>query len=103
MNDALRRGVRTFLQAFVGFLVLFAIPALQDLIRAVSSGEDYQFNFGFWQAIVVAAVASGLVALITWAQNELEDKGAIPALLKAPASSGADPVPDPLESDAVKP
>ena len=103
LSDPLRRGLRTFFQAFVATLALLAIPALTDMVRAVSSSEPYELDFRFWQGVIVAACASGLIALISWFQNFLEDKGAMPAVLKAPASSGANPTPDPLTSDAVKP
>jgi hypothetical protein len=94
MPDSARRGLRTFLQAFVGTLALLAIPALTDIIRAVSSAEPYEIDFRFWQSVIVAACASGVIALISFLQNLLEDKAGLPAVLKAPASSGVNPVPD---------
>ena len=94
MSDALRRGIRTFLQAFVGTLALLAIPAMTDIIRSISNAEPYTFDVNFWQGVVVAAVLSGIIALIAWAQNALEDRGTVPAPLKAPASEGQNPVPN---------
>jgi hypothetical protein len=42
----------------------------------------------------VTAVFSTLAAVLTAAINAAEDKGLIPALLKAPASSGTNPMPN---------
>lgn len=93
MSDAVRRAIRTFLQAFVGTLALLAIPALTDLVRQISSAEPYEIDFRFWQGVLIAACASGLIALIALVQNFAEDRGA-PAILKSPASSGVNPVPE---------
>jgi TRAP-type C4-dicarboxylate transport system permease small subunit len=94
MPDSLRRALRTFAQAFVGTLALFAIPALTDLMRAAASAEPYEIDFRFWQSAVVAACAAGLIALISFLQNFFEDNTGLPAIGKAPASSGVNPVPD---------
>ena len=94
MSDAIRRAIRTFLQAFVGTLATLAIPALTDLVRAIANAEPYQIDFAFWQGVGIAATLAGIIALISWAQNALEDKTpAVPAILKAPASEGQNPTP----------
>lgn len=46
------------------------------------------------QKAAVSAATAGIIALLTWVVNALEDKGVVPAMLKSPASSGANPVPD---------
>lgn len=92
MPDAARRALRTFAQAFVGTLALLAIPALTDLIRAISNAEPYEIDFRFWQGVVIAACAAGVIALISFLQNFLEDSGAVPSVGKATASSGANPI-----------
>jgi hypothetical protein len=92
MPDSLRRAIRTFVQAFVGTLAVLAIPALTDLVRSISSAEPYEIDFRFWQGVVIAACASGVIALVSWLQNFLEDKGAVPSVLKATPSAGANPV-----------
>jgi hypothetical protein len=84
--------LRTFLQAFVGTLAVLAIPALTDIMRAVSNSEPYEIDFRFWQGAVVAACAAGIIALISFIQNWLEDAGAVPSVGKATASSGANPI-----------
>lgn len=78
MNDATRRALRTVLQ-------LIASGALTALVAAIVDGMDTKST-----AIVLATWQ----VIVTFAQNALEDAGAIPALLKAPASSGENPVPD---------
>lgn len=93
MNDAVRRAVRTFLQGFVGVLALIAIPALNDLVTAVGNGGDVELDVNLWQGIVIAAIAGGVIALVSWAQNELENKTSVPAVLKEK------PVNDPMQPD----
>ena len=93
--DWLRRALRTFLQAFVGTLSVMAIPALNEIVRAIGSAEPYELNFDFWQSVAIAATLSGVVALISAAQNALEDKAGMPAVIKGKASSGQNPVPEP--------
>lgn len=93
--DWLRRAARTFLQAFVGTLSVMAIPALNDIIRAISSAEPYTFDVDLWQGVIIAACLSGVIALISALQNGLEDKAGMPALGKGVASSGQNPVPQP--------
>lgn len=73
MNDALKRALRTFIQGFVGVLAIVAVPALKDLISSVASGGDVDIDVNLWQGIAVAAVAGGVIALIAWAQNAVED------------------------------
>lgn len=84
MTDALRRGTRTFLD------VAFVTAIVQALVEF---GVD-----------LTADQRAILVTLGTYAtsavKNALEDNGTIPALLKAPASEGENPVPDP-EGGAV--
>jgi len=79
---ALKRAVRTFLQAFVATLAVLAVPALSDLVRAISSSESYELDFRFWQGVLIAASLAGAISLISWAQNALEDAGRVPMLMK---------------------
>lgn len=74
MADATRRALRTFLQGFIATLALLAIPALNTLVQSVAGGGDVSIDVNLWQGIGVAAVAGGTVALISWAQNALEEK-----------------------------
>jgi hypothetical protein len=74
MNDAVKRAVRTFAQGFVGTLVLLAVPVLNNLVQAVAGGGEVTLDVSAWQSIGIAAVAGGMIALVSWAQNALEDK-----------------------------
>ena len=82
MNDALRRAIRTFFQGFVGVLALIAVPVLNDMVSAVGDGNDVVLDVNVWQGILVAAIAGGAVALISYGQNALENKTSVPAPLK---------------------
>lgn len=92
LPDWVRRGLRTFVQSFLGTLAVLAIPALTDIMRSAASAEPYEIDFRFWQSVVVAACASGVIALISSLQNYLEDTKGLPAVGKAQASSGQNPV-----------
>ena len=81
LPDAARRAIRTFVQAWTGtFLTLWIGPA-------VMAGEIPDRDF--MTRVVVASTVAGAVALVTWLHNWSEDKGAIPAIGKAPPSPGA--------------
>jgi TRAP-type C4-dicarboxylate transport system permease small subunit len=96
MNDALRRAIRTFLQAFVGTLSLLLIPFLSDIAKSAGEADKgiVEISTDALGNILIAAVVAGVIALISFVQNELEDKTNMPAILKAPASSGQNPAPD---------
>lgn len=79
MNDPLRRSLRGFFQ--IGF-----VEAILQLV--IAFGVDLTEA----QHAAILVVAPFFVAFI---QNYLEDNSALPALLKAPASDGENPVPDP--------
>lgn len=89
-KDALRRAARTFGQAFVGVLALTAIPVLRDIVQAAVGGGEIKIDLNAWQNIALAALAGGFIALISWAQNMLEDKGKLPAVLKPEMVTKAD-------------
>jgi hypothetical protein len=46
-----------------------------------------------WKRVLVACAISGVIALVSYVQNALEDKTMMPAVLKAPASQGQNPAP----------
>ena len=94
MSDAVRRAVRTFLQAFIGTFVLLAVPWMTSIVAAITSAQPYELNFDVLQSAGIAGVFSGAIALVAWIQNALEDKTHMPAILKAPASSGENPASD---------
>lgn len=84
MNDPIRRALRTLLQFIAG-------GGLTALITEVVAEID--------DARLVAVIMAASLLVVTYAQNELEDMGAIPALLKAPASHGQNPIPDDVPGD----
>jgi TRAP-type C4-dicarboxylate transport system permease small subunit len=73
-SDALRRAARTFFQGVIGALVLLAIPVLNQLIQSVVEGGEATIDLDFWQSIGIAALAGGVIALIAFLQNALEDR-----------------------------
>jgi hypothetical protein len=73
-SDAARRAVRTFFQGAVGVLVLIAVPVLNQLIQAVAAGGEIVIDVDLWQSIGIAAIAGGVIALIAFLQNMLEDR-----------------------------
>lgn len=74
MPDAMRRAIRTFAQGFVATLALIAIPLGQNLIQTVAGGGQLDVDVNVWGAVGVAAVVGGGIAVVSWAQNALEDK-----------------------------
>jgi hypothetical protein len=82
MNDSTRRAIRTVLDVVPAVLAvaLVAIPL---------AGLDPE------TVAKVGALVGAVTVALAKVRNALEDSGAIPALLKAPPSAGADPLPDP--------
>lgn len=72
--DAMCRAVRTFFQGAIGVLVLIAVPVLNQLIQAVAAGGEIVIDVDLWQSIGIAALAGGVIALIAFVQNVLEDR-----------------------------
>lgn len=66
MSDALKRALRTFVQAFIG--TLLASQVLQGIVETgeIASGDVIQ-------RALVSATAAGLIGLLSWAQNALEE------------------------------
>ncbi|MEZ4529574.1 MAG: hypothetical protein R2855_00970 [Thermomicrobiales bacterium] len=73
-TDAIRRAARTFFQGMIGVLVLIAVPVLNQLIQAVAAGGEVVIDVDLWQSIGIAAVAGGVIALIAFLQNVLEER-----------------------------
>jgi hypothetical protein len=82
VNDSTRRAIRTLLDLIPGVIaaLLVMVPVLGLSAAKVATVS------GFLGAVIVAAAK---------VRNALEDAGVIPALLKAPPSSGENPLPDP--------
>lgn len=86
MNNALKRAIRTFVQAFLGSILTSGV------LSAIA--VDGIVDFKVIEKVGASALAAGLIALITYAMNALEDHQVIPALLKnvpqEPAAAAAD-------------
>lgn len=74
MSGAVRRALRTAIQAFLGSI----------LTSGILSGIEVEgfVDLAALQKVGVSALAAGIIAVITWAQNALEDNTGFPALLK---------------------
>lgn len=81
LNDSTRRALRTGYQFLIACIGI--VPVLAEVIPAHSP------------LAAQLAVVLAFLAAVTKVLNTLEDRGLIPAFLKAPASPGANPVPDP--------
>lgn len=77
-SDAVRRGIRTLLQ----FIVAGGLTAI---VNQLANGMSANTK------VIVQGIN---MLLVTVAQNLLEDNTAFPAILKAPPSSGQNPVPN---------
>lgn len=65
--DAIRRAVRTFVQAAVAMIVLQAGALALD-------AEDGVIDVDLWRRVIITAIVSGAIAVATWVQNALEDR-----------------------------
>jgi hypothetical protein len=72
-HDVFVRAGRTFAQGFVGVLSLLALPILNNLIQAVAGGGDAALDLNIWRSIGIAAVAGGVISLVSFAQNWFEE------------------------------
>jgi hypothetical protein len=86
MSDALRRCLRTFVQALTGVLVAQAAA----LALSVQQGT-YVPDVDWLKRVGISAVAAGVIAVVTYVHNWAEDNAGLPAVLKATPSSGQNP------------
>lgn len=94
VKDVIRRAARTFFQAFVGVVVLQTAAIALDAAKG-----EYVLDIGWWQRLGVSAVVSGFIALCSFVQNWLEDKDAVPKLLKPEDTKVGDAVIDRQAAD----
>ena len=73
MNDAARRALRTFIQAFLGVLLTSGVLSAMTTHGIV--------DWTVLKKVFLAAFAAGITALLSWAQNALEDHGTIPQVV----------------------
>lgn len=83
MPDPIKRGLRTFLQAFVATFAMLAVPYLQAVIRTAgeANGALVAIDVNLLGNAAIAGVVAGSIALLSFVQNLLEDKSG-KALLK---------------------
>ncbi len=78
MRNAIIRAIRTFFQAFLGTFAVLAIPFLTNLITAAGDAEGYlRIDLTTLGNAAIAGVIAGVIALITFFQNLLEDNTAV--------------------------
>lgn len=65
MRDALIRGIRTFLQAFLGVFLAISTSGMV--------GPDSLPDLDVLKRAAIAAAWAGVVALVSFVQNALED------------------------------
>lgn len=74
MSDAIQRAVRTFFQAFIGVLITSGI------LSAVE--ETGVVDWSNLKKVGLSALVAGVVAIVSYIQNALEDVEVIPTFLK---------------------
>lgn len=65
MTDALKRATRTFIQAFIGALLTSGVLA--------ATAETGTLDLDALRIAGISCVAAGVIAVLSWAQNALED------------------------------
>lgn len=74
MSDAFYRALRTFFQGFLGVLIGTGILSI--------IAADGAVDWSILMKAVVSAVAGGVIAIVSFIQNTLEDGGQIPKFFK---------------------
>lgn len=64
-----KAAAKTFLQAFLGVLVIALVPHLIGLGDAVTKGDAVVIDVNLYKNVLIAAVAGGVAALISMAWN----------------------------------
>ena len=78
MKAAAIRAIRTFLQAFIGTFAVLAVPFLTNMITAAGDAEGYlRIDVTALGNAAIAGVIAGVIALISFLQNALEDNTSI--------------------------
>lgn len=87
-TDSTRRAVRTALDALLALVAAVAavlvVPGFSDVLDGMTTTGA---------TATVGVIVAAATVFLTKLRNALEDRGTIPAVLKAPASDGVDPVP----------
>jgi hypothetical protein len=62
----MKRGIRSFFQAALGMVILQAAALAGD-------AEDGVIDADLWKRVLITAVVAGFIAIVSWAQNALEE------------------------------
>jgi len=73
MSDAGRRALRTFIQSFLGVLLTSGILSAITTTGVV--------DWTVLKKVFLSGIAAGITAVLSWAQNALEDRGTIPEVV----------------------
>lgn len=84
MPDYVRRAIRTFLQAFLGVFLSSYITMTGSSVAIL--------DLEILGRLLVSATIAGIIAMLTFAQNLLEDTTNMPSILKNSPSRGKNPV-----------
>jgi hypothetical protein len=74
MSDSAKRALRTFGQAFLGAVITSGVLS--------ATSESGVVDWSALKKVAIAAVFAGIIALVTWSQNALEEGGIIKPVLK---------------------
>lgn len=74
MTNALRRALRTFVQSFLGSVLTSGILSSVETEGVV--------DWSSLEKVGVSALAAGLIALLSWVHNALEDNDVVPKVMR---------------------
>lgn len=94
LPDPVRRALRLFLWTFLGIFSVTLTGWLGSVVEWASTSDQAFPGLTPLGKAAVAATAAAASAVVAYVVNALEDRGTVPAVLKAPASDGAKPAPD---------
>ena len=73
-RDSATRALRTFIIAFLALFIPFLLGWLQDLLNWANGNENQPFpSYDVLTKAAISATASGLIALVNWGWNAVED------------------------------
>lgn len=74
MSNAIKRTIRTFFQTFLGTVIASGILSATETTGVV--------DWSSLKKVGISAISAGLVSVITFIQNWLEDSDKIPTVFK---------------------
>jgi phosphate/sulfate permease len=76
MSEAVRRGLRTFFQGFLGSIITSGVLSAFETEGVV--------DWAVLEKVGVSAAAAGIIGLVSYVHNALEDTGVVRPMLKEP-------------------